>query len=188
MRCAMAAEDSDDAVKYMRGHLYNEQGGAEVEGPDIEFVDHVTGELRQLDSRLAALCAQRPATPRTSPRTVNAGPGRRRSPENLAQPGRAGRARGLRGGLAPASRGRASMTGAGPRCPPLPAARDQAGHRGRVPGQRWPRRPGPSFPPAGSVFCLTPRLFLCALPTWLRRPMFQVTHTEQQIQISLGTH
>ena len=45
----MAAEDSDDAVKYMRGHLYNEQGGAEVEGPDIEFVDHVTGELRQLD-------------------------------------------------------------------------------------------------------------------------------------------
>lgn len=49
LRCAMAAEDSDEAVEHMRGHLYNEQGGGVVEGPDIEFVDHVTGELRQLD-------------------------------------------------------------------------------------------------------------------------------------------
>ena len=49
LRCAMAAEGSGEAVKYMRGHLYNEQGGGEVEGPDIEFVDHVTGERCQLD-------------------------------------------------------------------------------------------------------------------------------------------
>ena len=49
LRCAMKAENGDQAVAYMRDHLYNEQGGGEVEGPDIEFVDDDTRELRQLD-------------------------------------------------------------------------------------------------------------------------------------------
>ena len=49
LRCAMTAKNPDDAVEYMRHHLYNEEGGAEVEGPDIEFVDDATRELRQLD-------------------------------------------------------------------------------------------------------------------------------------------
>ena len=49
LRCAMKAETCDEAVAYMRDHLYNEQGGGEVEGPDIEFVDDDTRELRQLN-------------------------------------------------------------------------------------------------------------------------------------------
>ena len=49
LRCAMTAENSEDAVAYMRGHLYNDQGGGEVEGPDIEFTDDDTREFRQLD-------------------------------------------------------------------------------------------------------------------------------------------
>ena len=48
LRRALEA-NSDHAVAYMRRHLYHEQGGGEVEGPDIEFVDDDTRELRQLD-------------------------------------------------------------------------------------------------------------------------------------------
>lgn len=49
LRAALTAERSDEAVAYMRDHLYREQGGRGVEGPDIRFVDHVTSETRELD-------------------------------------------------------------------------------------------------------------------------------------------
>ena len=53
------------------------------------------GILHRLKASSSVRAAARHA--RTSPRTVTANPGRRRSPENLAQPGRAGRARGSPG-------------------------------------------------------------------------------------------
>ena len=49
LRGALAAECSEQAVSYMRDHLYREQGGRGVEGPDICFVDHVTNETYELD-------------------------------------------------------------------------------------------------------------------------------------------
>ena len=49
LRAAQAAERSEVAVAYMRDHLYREQGGRGVEGPDIRFVDHVTNETHELD-------------------------------------------------------------------------------------------------------------------------------------------
>ena len=49
LRAARAAKRSEEAVAYMRDHLYREQGGKGVEGPDIRFVDHVTNETQELD-------------------------------------------------------------------------------------------------------------------------------------------
>ena len=49
LRSAQAAQRSEEAVAYMRDHLYREQGGRGVEGPDIRFVDHVTNETHELD-------------------------------------------------------------------------------------------------------------------------------------------
>ena len=89
-------------------------------------------------SRLAALCAQRPATPvpaRGPSTPALAAGGRRR---NLAQPGRAGRARGLRGGLTdcPRSRDRDRRHAAqrhrrDGRCRPARLPRRLAGRRAR---------------------------------------------------------
>ena len=49
LRAALTAKRSEDAVAYMRDHLYREQGGRGVEGPDSRFVDHVTHETHELD-------------------------------------------------------------------------------------------------------------------------------------------
>lgn len=49
LRTAAAAERSAEAVAYMRGHLYDERGGANVVGPDISFADHEDGEVRGID-------------------------------------------------------------------------------------------------------------------------------------------
>ena len=49
LRTAAATERSAEAVAYMRGHLYDERGGANVVGPDIQFADHDDGEVRGID-------------------------------------------------------------------------------------------------------------------------------------------
>lgn len=49
LRCAMNATKSEDAVEYMRNHLYNDQGGGSVDGPDIEFTDEATARQQGLD-------------------------------------------------------------------------------------------------------------------------------------------
>ena len=49
LRAAQAAKRSEEAVAYMRDHLYREEGGGGVEGPDIRFLDHDTNEIQELD-------------------------------------------------------------------------------------------------------------------------------------------
>ena len=49
LRTALMAERSAETVAYMRSHLYDEQGGAGVRGPDIRFVEHVTHDTHELD-------------------------------------------------------------------------------------------------------------------------------------------
>ena len=49
LRAAEATKRSEEAVAYMRDHLYREEGGGGVEGPDIRFLDHDTNETQELD-------------------------------------------------------------------------------------------------------------------------------------------
>ena len=45
----MAGRSNDAAVAYMRDHLYREQGGRGVVGPDIRFEDEATGTIQEID-------------------------------------------------------------------------------------------------------------------------------------------
>ena len=49
LRAAQAAKRSEEAVAYMRDHLYREEGGGGIEGRDIRFLDHDTNETLELD-------------------------------------------------------------------------------------------------------------------------------------------
>jgi len=49
LQTAVAASGHDQAVAYMRDHLYRDKGGRGVRGPDIRFKDDETGTLHEID-------------------------------------------------------------------------------------------------------------------------------------------
>ena len=51
LETTLRAPNSNEAVEYMRHHLFNSDGGRGVVGPDMRYFDHITSQKYELDAK-----------------------------------------------------------------------------------------------------------------------------------------